>query len=561
MNLILLFFLVASGALAVRLFLMQIVHHREYLDLAAKQHGRVEEFASQRGIIFVQDGEKNLVPLALNQNYKVLVASPSRIENPSETARELAQTLGLDEAEVLRKLSKIDDPYEIIARKIDEETVDRIAALELPGLSFEDETRRVYPDAGLAAHLIGFVSAEQGEEAGQYGLERTYNEDLAGSKGILEGAKDAAGFWIALGRRILVPPKNGSSLVLTLDYTIQRKAEEIGRLAREKSEARQALILVLEPKTGRILAEAVDPTFDPNLFSQQEDLSIFLNPAVESRYELGSVVKPLTMAAGIAERKVQPDSRYQDTGIVRIGGVAIHNYGQRSYGWQTMTQVLERSLNTGAVHVARLLGPEAQREYLERFGLGEETGVDLPGEIAGDISNLTSGREIDFATASFGQGIATTPLQLARAIGAIANGGRLMRPYVGEKSIDDSGNEVRHTPEVGREVVPAQTAETITKMLVSAVRNGIENRAGVKGYFVAGKTGTAQVPRKDGRGYSDEVIHTFVGYAPAFDPRFLIFLQLNEPKSQRSAAPTLTPAFHDLAEFILNYYEVPPDEK
>ena len=272
-------------------------------------------------------------------------------------------------------------------------------------------------------------------------------------------------------------------------------------------------------------------------------------------------MKPITMAAGLEEKVVGPGTTYYDGGEVRIGASVIRNFDAKAYHTQTMTQVLEKSLNVGAVHVARLLGQEKQREYLERFGFGDDTGVDLPGEVAGNLSNLNAGREIDFATAAFGQGIAVTPLQLARAVGAIANGGRLLKPYLVEKIIDDSGNEVTRGPEVVREVISKETAEALTKMLVSVVRNGFENRAGVKGYFVAGKTGTAQVPRSDGRGYSDKVIHTFVGYAPAFDPKFLIYLQLNDPKGNRFAANPLTPAFHDLAEYILNYYEVPPDEK
>jgi cell division protein FtsI/penicillin-binding protein 2 len=197
---------------------------------------------------------------------------------------------------------------------------------------------------------------------------------------------------------------------------------------------------------------------------------------------------------------------------------------------------------------------------LEKFGFGAKTGVDLPGEVAGNISNLKNGRDIDYATASFGQGISVTPLQLAMAIGAIANQGKLMKPYVIEKIIDDSGGEIKKEPETKSEVIHKDIAETLTKMLVSVVRSGYDNRAGVKGYFVAGKTGTAQVPEKNGRGYSDKVTHTFVGYAPAFDPKFLILIQLNEPKGNRFAANTLTPTFHNLAEYILNYYEVPPDD-
>ncbi len=198
---------------------------------------------------------------------------------------------------------------------------------------------------------------------------------------------------------------------------------------------------------------------------------------------------------------------------------------------------------------------------MKRFGFGGKTGIDFPNEVAGDISNLKSGRDIEFATASFGQGIAVTPMQMAMAIGAIANGGVLMKPYIVDKIVDDSGNEKDFSPEKKSEVISADTADTLTKMLVSTVRSGFETKAEVKGYFVAGKTGTAQIPNKDKPGYSADVIHTFIGYAPAFHPKFLILLQLNRPHGNRFAANTMTQSFHNLADFILKYYEVPPDEK
>jgi cell division protein FtsI/penicillin-binding protein 2 len=452
----------------------------------------------------------------------------------------IAKAFSLDEKEVARKLGKSGDPYEVLARHIEAEAVEA-AAPELPeGIFFEDERRRVYPNAHLGANLLGFTSIEGEEEGGRYGLERFYDDELRGAKGILKGAKDASGFLIALGRRVLYPPKNGSSLVLTVDYNIQRKAEEVLSSASGKWAARSGLVLVLEPESGKILAQAVQPGFDPNEFAKEKDFAVFLNPAAEHVYELGSVMKPITMAAALEEKAVRPESTYYDSGEVKIGGFTIRNFDGKAYHTQTMIQVLEKSLNTGAIHAARLVGKTKYLEYLGRFGFGEKSGIDLPGEVVGDISNLDAGREIDFATASFGQGIAVTPLQLARALAAVANGGKLMKPYMVEKIIDDSGNEVTREPELIREVISKETAETLTRMLVSAVRNGFENRAAIKGYFVAGKTGTAQIPRSDGRGYSDKVIHTFVGYAPAFDPRFLVLIQLNEPKGNRFAANTLT---------------------
>ncbi len=564
MTIVFLFFLLAFAVLVGRLFMLQIVRHREYEALAEKQHTAVRETAPERGRIFAKDKRGELIPLALNRAAHTLVVAPKHVSNPVEVAAFLKELLGLDEEAILKKLENKDDPYEIVARNLNDEEV-RVFENDVPvGIFLEKETQRVYPHGTLGAHAIGFVRKETSREEGRYGLERFYEKDLAATPGFLEGIDDSSGtaLLLALGKRIIKPPGEGSRVVVTLDFNIQRETEAALKAVQEKWGAASGAALVLEPKTGRILALAAVPTFDPNAFSKEKDFSVFLNPLVESRYELGSVIKPITMAAGIEEKVVTPESTYRDTGEIRIGSYTIKNFDEKAYGVQTMTQVLEKSLNTGAVHVARLLGQERHFSYLTQFGFGSKTGVDLPGEVSGNVSNLSRGRDIDYMTASFGQGIAVTPLGLASAIGALANGGVLMKPYITEKIIDDSGVEIRYVPKEIRRIVSPETAESLSKMLVGAVRTGFENRAGVKGYFVAGKTGTAQIPRRDGKGYdTDRVIHSFVGYAPAFDPRFLILLQLNEPKGNRFAANTLTPAFHDLAEFILNYYEVPPDEK
>lgn len=561
MTILLLFFFIAIGALISRLFVLQILHHREYVDLASRQHNSTQEVFPERGLIYAQDKDKHLIPLGLNQPYRTLVASPKLIKNPNETADMIAGTLHIPRERILQQLSRKDDLYEIIAKKVETPDREKIAKKKVEGISFEEEKRRVYPHGARAAHVVGFVSKINDKETGQYGIERFFEQDLAGEKGFLEGAKDASGFWIALGRKITHPSKNGSNVILTIDYNIQTKAEEVLQAAKEKWHAPSGAVIIIDPQTGKVLASAGNPSFDPNEFSGQKDYSVFLNPLVQSTYEAGSVMKPITMAAGVQENLVTPDTTYQDPGLIKINGYEIKNFDGKAYGKQTMTQVLEKSLNTGAAYVAKLLGPKRQYEYLRKFGFGEKSGVELPGEVAGNLTNLDSGREVDFITASFGQGIAVTPLQLAFAVGSIANGGNLMKPTIVEKVVDDSGNVLEKNPEIRRHVLSAAASETLTKMLVSVVRIGYENRAGVKGYFVAGKTGTAQIPNRTGHGYSDKVIHTFVGYAPAFHPRFLVVLQLNEPQGNRFASNTLTPSFHDLAEYILNYYEIPPDEK
>ena len=556
------FFAGALTLLGGRLFVLQILNHQEYVALAAKQHRLVSEISYERGGIYAQDKVGGEVPLAITKLQKDVIASPRQIKDPEGTATLLASQLGIGRETILAKLSKKDDAYEIIAKKVDAKVTKPLEDQKIAGITFNGERRRFYPQGNLSAHVLGFVSMEKGnEETGKYGLEQFYNKVLSGTQGLFDGFRDAAGFWIALGKQATQPAKNGSSLVLTIDYNIQRKAEEILSQVKEEWSSPEGIIMVMDPKTGKILALAANPTFEPANFFSEKDLSVFLDPAVQSVYELGSVMKPITMAAGIEEKLVHPNTTYTDTGAVTRSGYTIKNYDEKAHGVQTMTNVLEQSLNTGAVFVSDLLGPARQRKYFDLFGFGQKSGVDLSGEVSGSLANLNHGRPINFATAAFGQGISATPLQMANAIGALANDGKLMRPYIVEKIVSDSGKETVTEPEVVQQAVSRQTAETLTKMLVSVVRNGYTHRAGVNGYFVAGKTGTAQIPRTDGKGYSSDYIHTMVGYAPAFDPKFLVYIQLNQPRGNAFASNTLAIAFHDLTEYILQYYQIPPEEK
>lgn len=557
---VLLFFFVILAILLGRLFILQILHYRDFQAQAARQQHSTQSVAPERGSIFAQDKNGTLIPLALNRDKKVLVASPRSISHPENVAQILAQHFNLDESTLLAKLSRKNDAYEILSKTVDDAVIASLNGMIPEGISFENRSERVYPHGTVGAQVLGFASTQDQTEEGRYGIERQYDKQLFGAAGLFEGAKDAAGFWVALGRKIINPPKNGSTIVLSLDFNIQQKSEEVLKGLIEKWNASSGSVLVMEPHTGRILAEASYPTFDPNQFSKEKNFSVFLDPIVESSYELGSVLKPITMAEGIETGVVTPTSTYVDTGVVQIGGLTVKNFDNKANGVQTMTQVLEKSLNTGIVHVAELIGKEKELQNFENFGLGEKTGINLPGEVSGNISNLLTQRDIDYATAAYGQGIAVTPLQLASAIGALANGGTLMTPYVVDKITDDAGNVTTFGPQIRRHAISSTTAETLTKMLVAVVQGKFDSHAGVKGYFVAGKTGTAQVPNKGRRGYSSEVIHTFAGYAPAFNPKFLILLKMDEPHGNLFAANTLTPGFHDLAEYILNYYEIPPDQ-
>lgn len=558
---LILFFAVAFFALVGRVFRLAIINHRLYTLAAEKQHAFSEVLPPERGKIFFQDADGNLYPLALNKNFTILIASPRDIKDPEKAAAVLAPRLQLDATELEAKLKRQNDTYEIIAKNISDEDADFVKALAFPGLTLVRDSRRVYPNDSLGAGIIGFANFDGQKETGVYGLERYYNAELEGATGFFEGERGAGGYLITLGKRILHPPVNGSDIVLTIDRNVQFQLEETLGTLLKKWKGESASGIVLEPATGKILGLAALPSFNPNEYSKEKDYNVFRMPVIDSQFELGSVFKPITMAGGLNEGVVKPDTTYFDSGSVKFGNYVIKNFDKKGHDAQTMTQVLEKSLNTGAVWVEQRLGQARFLEYIRRFGFGEKTGINFPNEVAGNIANLQNGRDVEFATASFGQGIAVTPLQMAAAIAAVANGGVMMQPYLTERIVDDVGNKKIFGPKKEREVITKETAETMTKMLISTVRNGYENRAGVTGYFVAGKTGTAQIPLKDARGYSSDVIHTFVGYAPAFRPKFLVLLQLNRPHGNRFASNTMTPAFRDLAEFILNYYKVPPDEK
>jgi len=564
--LIIIIFFLGSGVLA-RLFSLQILQHDVYSQLAQDQHQLYQTLFPERGEIFLQDlsvSRRNDIdqyyPLAINKEFRQIYLVPKdiSIEGRQELAEKLSSLLDLDKDLILERINKPDDPYEPLKHKVSKEIADQIRELEINGLGIAPETWRYYPSDSLACHLLGFVGVNQDGRIGQYGIEGYYEDELKGTIGFLQGEKDISGYWIPSLDRKLEPAQDGSQLILTLDQNIQFKAEKELSQAIDQWQAIGGTIIIMEPKTGAILAMANWPSFDPNKYGQVENIDVFLNPSVQKVYEPGSVFKAFTMAAGLDSGHVTPDTVYHDNGRIQIKGSHISNVDGKAYGDQTMTQVLEKSINTGAVFVQQEVGPDIFQEYIQRFGFGQKTEIDLVGEVNGDISNLFTGREINLATISFGQGITVTPIELITAISAIANDGKLMRPYLVEKTIYPDGEEKKTETELVREVISSATAKRLTKMLVGVIDGGFGRPARVAGYSIAGKTGTAQVADLEKGGYLEETIHSFVGYAPAFDPRFVILIKLDEPQGIRFAADSVSPIFKRLAEYLFNYLEIPP---
>ncbi len=316
----------------------------------------------------------------------------------------------------------------------------------------------------------------------------------------------------------------------------------------------------MHPDTGAVLAMCNYPSYDPNVYNEVESIDYFTNASVTEEYEPGSVMKTITMAAGLDRGVISSNSTYVDTGEVKIGKYTIKNSDGKAYGTQDMTGVLEHSLNTGSIHIAELLGNESMYQFFYNFGFGEYTGIELSGERDGDLSELAKLRDIYSATASYGQGITVTPIQLITAFSAIANGGTLMQPYIVEKRVRPSGDEIITEPTAIRTVISENTATVLGAMLVNVIDSGHAAHAAVPGYFMGGKTGTAQVV--SGAGY-DENLHndTFVGYGPISDPQFVMLTKLNQPSNVMWAAGSAAPLWGEIAQFLVNYYQIPPDRE
>jgi len=542
-------------ALIGRLSYVQIFHHGFYKALAQGQLAFPYVAKGERGDIFAQNKQGELHTLATHDTISFVFATPSEVEHPQDAAKKLADILNIEESFVEEKLSHAESLFELLKRKLTSEEEEAIVKTSLPGIYVKEESVRRYPQETFASQLLGFTNQD---EQGQYGLEEYYQEELEGKEGLFTTIRSVGGYLASESKDAL---KNGSDLLLTIDYNIQAQAEAILYREQQKLKFEQASIIVIEPSSGRIMALASIPGFNPNEYGEVKDLATFQNPAIQSLFEPGSVFKPLTMAGAIDAGALKPETTYEDKGVVRIGGYKVLNYDERIWGTRSMTEVLEFSINTGAVFAQQQLGNEKFFQALEKFELFRPTGIDLAGEVYSQNQELKKGYDINFATASFGQGIEITPMQLIRAYSALANKGVMAKPYVVEKRTE--GNAEHATkPEFSLPVVSPKTANLVTHMMVNVVENGFSKRAKIPGYYLAGKTGTAQVAwsalGQNKSGYSDKTVQSFVGFAPAYDPRFLILVKLDNPQT-KTAEYSAMPLFRELAKYIIDYLEIPPD--
>lgn len=500
--------------------------------------------------------------------------------------------------EYLNILNKGADPYEVVAKKLESAQILKIyfkvlsrqqgeAAVKPDDLSISGETvvwqpagqakpttitinglgqsgrnYRYYPEKNIGANMLGFVSLENDDDLigrGQYGLEGAFDDILMGRAGSIKGERSANKATILQGRDYQ-QQTNGSDLILTIDRSIQNIACSKLLATVAKHQADSGSVIIINPKTGAILAMCSAPDFDPNNFQSVKDLRQFNNQPTFEAYEPGSIFKAITMAIGIDQGKVTPQTTYNDAGSVMVGKNKINNSDFKGRGVVNMVRVLQDSLNTGMVFVLNRLGIDTFRDSLKKFGFGQPTGIELDSESSGNLNNLYRkfGQEINAATASFGQGINVTTLQMAMAFGVLANEGKLMKPYLVEEIVAPDGSRIKAEPQVVEQVISPQAARTVSGMLVNVVEDGHGKKAGVDGYYVAGKTGTAQVPSKDGRGYLANInIGSFAGYAPVEDPIFVMVVRIDHPRGVVWAESSAAPLFGEIANFILKYKQVP----
>ena len=439
-----------------------------------------------------------------------------------------------------------------LARKLPKDIKEKIQTLDISGLGFEKDKKRFYPEASMAAHLLGFVGLNKfGDDTGYFGLEGYYDQRLKGQPGRLGRDRDPLGFPILVGRYRTVEPKKGDSLKLSIDRTMQFIVEQKLEQAVEKYGAKEGTVIISDPKTGQIMAMATYPNYNPNLY-QEYDGSQYKNPAIANTYEPGSVFKLITMASALDMSLVDPNTRCDIcSGPRQIAGYEISTWNKKYYPNSTMTEVIQHSDNVGISFVADKLGIDRFYEYILKFGFREKTGIDLQEEADGAIRNKKDWKGIDLVTSAFGQGIAVTPIQMVQAVQAIANRGVLISPKIVAKIIANSKEEIVK-PGEKRQVISAKTAAQITEMMVNAVEKGEAKAFVPKGYRIAGKTGTAQIPLA-GHYDPDKTIASFVGFAPANDPEFVMLVLFNQPSASIFGSETAAPTFFEIARELFNY--------
>ena len=547
------FFVFGFAVVVIRLFYWQIIKSDDLSQQAAAQHFVEFDLPATRGEIL--DGKESA--FVLNQPAYLIYAEPRVIKNIPQFVSKVAPLLSLDSAQLTADLSSPNRVWVPLAHQVEMKKTAELKALGELGLGFEKEPKRFYPEASSAAHLLGFVGSDvNGQDHGYFGLEGFYDRQLSGVSGSIRLEKDAHGSPILIGEDERIPPQDGRTLVLSIEKPVQQIVERKLAEGIQKYGAKAGTVVVLDPSSGAVLASASYPSYDQRSYGEHDKV-LYTNPAVASTYEPGSTFKTLVMAAALNEKLITPQTIMDETGPVVVGPNSIRTWNNEYHGKITMTQVLEYSSNVGMVDVARRLGKDKMLAYIRKFGFGKPTNIDLEEEASPELRPDNQWQEIDELTASFGQGIAVTPMQMVRAVAALANGGKLMEPHVVQKIIDAKGKTINIKPKMVSQVISPSAASIITEMMIQAVDNGEAKWAKPKGYRIAGKTGTAQIPVA-GHYDATKTIASFVGFAPADHPTFVMLVTLSEPTSSPWGSETAAPLFFTIARDLFTYWGISP---
>lgn len=506
----------------------------------------MQSFEPKRGSIYDRHGYL----LAVSTTIYDIGALPNLISDKQMLADRLASPLGEDRAELLALLEQ-DTTYVQLKRGVSSEVAEKIESWNVNGLQAEPRAVRVYPHGSLGVPVLGFVNEAN---TPSHGVEARYDDALGGEPGFRVAGRDAVGSLIYR----FFAPRDGVDLYLTIDRNIQYLAEEALARGVATTEAQAGVVIVMDPRTGAILALATHPTYDPNT-RDVADPALFVNIAVSDTYEPGSVFKVFTIAGALDAGVISPSSTYEDRGQIEVGGRTIKNSDGLAYGETSIPDLLAYSLNVGSATVSTKMGARRFYEYVRRFGFGQLSGVDLAQEIAGWVRapGNPEWHESDLATNSFGQGLAATPLQVLSAICAVANHGALMRPYVVARVVDGA-KTTETVPQALRQVVSPEAAAETTEMLVRGV-DLVQEAVAIAGYSVAGKSGTSQVYMPSGGYDPQQTIASFAGYAPADDPQFAILVVLDRPQKEQWGSRAAGPVFREVAQQLLTLLAVPPD--
>ena len=548
-----LMFLLGFALVGFRALDLQVVHGQDWIERAERQHQRIVSLTPKRGTIYDRNGAELAVSIDVDSIY----AEPRKIKDKDAAVKPLARALGLPVSAVRAKL-KSSQGFAWLKRQVSPQESTLALDLEIEGVHRIKEPRRFYPNSGVAAHLLGFTGLDP---KGLEGLELRYDQTLLGSGGFLVTERDALGRGLGSGEPEVKGASRGHDLFLTLDKNLQYIVERELAAGVASADARAGTVVMLEPATGKVLAMASLPTYNPNAFGKHRPAQ-WRNRAICDAFEPGSTFKVFLMAAALNEAVINTTQRIDcENGKFHVGGRTIHDH--KPHGKLTPLEIIKYSSNIGSAKIGKILERDNFYDYIRKFGFGSPTGIDLPGEQNGLVHKPSRWFEVDLAAISFGQGLTVTPLQLTAATAAIANGGYLMEPYVVERIVDQQGQvRTMHQPKVVRKVIATDVAKRVSMMMETTTADGgTATKARVPGFRVAGKTGTAQKVDPVTGGYSaDKRVGSFVGFVPAEDPRLVMLVTIDEPKAHVYGGLIAAPIFSRIAAQALQYLKVAPTE-